>query len=165
MVEDELGQDVGPEEGDASAGAVEVDVRKRDGVARDGAEVCRPSRQVVELAQERVEVALGLLPGVRLELAWSRPPATGGVAPDRARLRLDDEKAAVGVGDHEVRLAVGQLPVIAGAAGPTDVGEDAIAVSFGECRSDALLDTSFGFAARLPFRVVGRAGAFSAARP
>ena len=54
------------------------------------------------------------------------PPAPVRVAPDLARLDLDDEEAAIGMGDHEVGLALAPTAVAVDRADPGDVLEDPV---------------------------------------
>ena len=128
MVEDQTGDDIRAEQAEAGARAVEIDIGQGDGVAGERMEVGRSIGQLVELAEEGTEAALGLGEGIRVQLVAARPPPAGGVPADLAGLRLDDEEAAVRMGDHEVGLAVGQLAAVTRAPGPGDVREDAVAV-------------------------------------
>lgn len=143
VVEDQFGDEIRAEEAEARASAGEVDIGQGDCVAADRTEVGRPIRQLIQLVHQGMEAALRLAERVGVEAVRAGVPTTVGVAPDLARLRLDDQEAALRVGDHEIGLAVAQLTVVAGSTGPFDVGEDAV-LGLGQGGADPLLNEQFG---------------------
>ncbi len=64
--------------------------------------------------------------GLGLSSCAARVPAAVGVALDLARLDLEDEEAPIGMGDHDVGLAVAKAPFGRGPAEPGDVLEEAV---------------------------------------
>ena len=72
----------------------------------------RPGRQLLALASEAVHLARDLservLDRVTVARAMDRLPVAAG-APYAPALDLDDHHTEVGVGDHEVGLAIGRL--------------------------------------------------------
>ena len=146
MVEHELGQDVRAEEPSPGAGARQIDIGQGDGVAGDRMEVRRSARELVELPKQGVKAPPGLFEGIGDERVAAREPAAARVAPDLAALDLDDEEAAIRMGDHEIRLAVADLAVVAGSPGPGHVREHPIAVRLRQRGADSALDEELGAA-------------------
>jgi hypothetical protein len=131
-VEDDLRWRVRAQE-DVSAGqAREVDVGEGDPVARVrlgvvvGAALRRPAGQGDELADELVLAAHRLLEGRVLERQGAQPPAPFRIPARLAGLDLENKDPALGVGDHEVCLAVLGWPAVAHRPGPGDVRVEAV---------------------------------------
>ncbi len=107
-VEDELVVGVRPEVAAHRAGRRQVGIGQGDRPAGDRLEGGRPVGQGTELADEPVAIDPGLAERRLAEEVRSRPPAARAVAPDITGLDLDRQKAPLGVGDHDVHLAVAQ---------------------------------------------------------
>ena len=91
-----------------------------------------PRGQLEQLLDEVVLTRGRLLEGRWIKSVPARPPSTVVVAADLARLDLEDEEAAVWVGDDEVRLAFDLVAAVA--RDPSDVRQDDDAL--GEGASD-----------------------------
>ncbi len=125
-IEHEVGLDPGPDELEPVAGAGEIDIGQGDGVAGDRAEVARRVGQLRELVHERVHARHRLLERARLELAAAGVPAAVRVALDLARLDLEDEEAPIGMGEHDVGLAIPEPAVLRGPAEPGHIAEETV---------------------------------------
>ena len=121
LVGDQLRVRVEPEESEAPAHRIEIDIGERDGVARDRREVGLPVGQLAELLDQGVLAGGGLLERTARQ-ALAGVPRSGAVTADLAGLHLDDEQAAIRVADDDVRLALVLVAVVAHE--PADVRED-----------------------------------------
>ena len=149
MVRDQGGVDVQPEQPKRALHRLELDVRQGDGLACDRDEPRRPIGQLGELLDQGIAAVGGLLERTPRKFASAGPPPTRTVPSDPAGLHLDHEDAALGVADHDVRLAATVSPALA--KEPLHVREDGDGIR--QNGAEAFVHQALGASAR---GVVGR---------
>jgi hypothetical protein len=97
LVGDQVGVHIGPEQADAVAHRVELDVGEGDRLACDRVHAGGPVGQLAELPDQGTTAIAGLLERAAGQSVRAGPPGSMVIATDLAGLDLDDEDPALGI--------------------------------------------------------------------